>query len=55
MELLADPNALRAFLTPSALESVLGIDNIIFISIRSGVDGQCHVPPRLMSGPAVAA
>jgi predicted tellurium resistance membrane protein TerC len=33
MELLTDPHAWIAFLTLSALEIVLGIDNIIFISI----------------------
>ena len=33
MELLADPQAWIAFLTLTALEIVLGIDNIIFISI----------------------
>jgi predicted tellurium resistance membrane protein TerC len=33
MELLTDPQAWIAFLTLSALEIVLGIDNIIFISI----------------------
>jgi len=33
MELLADPHAWIAFVTLSALEIVLGIDNIIFISI----------------------
>jgi len=33
MELLLDPNAWIAFLTLTALELVLGIDNIIFISI----------------------
>jgi len=33
MELLADPHAWIAFLTLTALELVLGIDNIVFISI----------------------
>jgi predicted tellurium resistance membrane protein TerC len=33
MELLSDPHAWVAFITLSALEIVLGIDNIIFISI----------------------
>src|SRR5919206_469401 len=33
MELLTDPHAWIAFVTLSALEIVLGIDNIIFISI----------------------
>ncbi|MEA9599328.1 TerC family protein [Polynucleobacter sp. AP-Sanab-80-C2] len=33
LQLLSDPNAWIAFLTLSALEIVLGIDNIIFISV----------------------
>src|SRR5918999_2362525 len=36
MEWLSDPQAWIAFLTLVALEIVLGIDNIIFISILSG-------------------
>ena len=36
MELLLDPNIWVAFLTLTALEIVLGIDNIIFISILVG-------------------
>jgi predicted tellurium resistance membrane protein TerC len=36
MELLADPQAWLAFVTLSALEIVLGIDNIIFISVLVG-------------------
>ncbi len=36
MELLLDPHAWIAFLTLSALEIVLGIDNIVFISILVG-------------------
>ena len=36
MELLTDPNAWLAFLTLAALEIVLGIDNIIFLSILVG-------------------
>lgn len=36
MELLSDPQAWVAFLTLVALEIVLGIDNIIFISILAG-------------------
>ncbi|MGH8442252.1 MAG: TerC family protein, partial [Nevskiaceae bacterium] len=36
MELLLDPNVWIAFLTLAALEIVLGIDNIIFISILVG-------------------
>ena len=33
LELMSDPNAWVAFLTLSALEIILGIDNIIFISV----------------------
>src|SRR5690606_14805142 len=36
MELLFDPQVWLAFLTLTALEIVLGIDNIIFISILVG-------------------
>lgn len=36
MEWITDPNYLVAFLTLTVLEIVLGIDNIIFISIVSG-------------------
>ncbi len=36
MELLTDPNAWMAFLMLAALEIVLGIDNIIFLSILVG-------------------
>lgn len=36
MELLADPQIWIAFLTLSLLELVLGIDNIVFISILAG-------------------
>jgi predicted tellurium resistance membrane protein TerC len=36
MELLSDPQAWLAFATLTALEIVLGIDNIIFISILVG-------------------
>jgi predicted tellurium resistance membrane protein TerC len=36
MEMLADPQVWLAFLTLTALEIVLGIDNIIFISILVG-------------------
>ncbi len=36
MDLLLDPNVWIAFLTLTALEIVLGIDNIIFISILAG-------------------
>lgn len=36
MEWITDPNALVGLLTLTALEIVLGVDNIIFISILSG-------------------
>lgn len=36
MELLTDPSVWIAFLTLAALEIVLGIDNIVFISILAG-------------------
>lgn len=36
LELLTDPNAWLAFATLAALEIVLGIDNLIFISILAG-------------------
>ena len=36
MEILSDPQTWLAFLTLTALEIVLGIDNIIFISILVG-------------------
>ena len=36
MEWITDPQALIALLTLTILEIVLGIDNIIFISILSG-------------------
>ncbi len=36
MEWLADPQIWIAFLTLTVLELVLGIDNVIFISILSG-------------------
>lgn len=42
MELLLDPNVWVAFLMLSALEIVLGVDNIIFISILVG-----RLPPEM--------
>jgi predicted tellurium resistance membrane protein TerC len=36
LELLSDPDAWIAFLTLTALEVVLGIDNVVFISILAG-------------------
>ena len=44
MEWLADPQIWIAFLTLTALELVLGIDNIVFISILSG-----KLPPQQQS------
>ncbi len=44
MEFLADPQIWIAFLTLSVLELVLGIDNIIFISILAG-----KLPPEQQS------
>jgi predicted tellurium resistance membrane protein TerC len=41
MEMLTDPQAWLAFVTLSALEIVLGIDNIIFISVLVG-----RLPPE---------
>ena len=41
MEFLTDPQVWLAFLTLTALEIVLGIDNIIFISILVG-----RLPPE---------
>ena len=41
MELLLDPHAWIAFVTLTVLEIVLGIDNIIFISILVG-----RLPPE---------
>jgi len=42
MELLSDPNIWIAFAMLTALEIVLGIDNIIFISILVG-----RLPPHM--------
>ncbi|MBT1706555.1 TerC family protein, partial [Chryseosolibacter indicus] len=36
MEWLSDPNILASFLTLVLMETVLGIDNIVFISILTG-------------------
>jgi predicted tellurium resistance membrane protein TerC len=44
MELLADPQMWIAFLTLTVLELVLGIDNIVFISILAG-----KLPPEQQS------
>src|ERR671916_737153 len=44
MEILSDPQIWIAFLTLTVLELVLGIDNVIFISILSG-----KLPPEQQS------
>src|ERR1051325_1816260 len=44
MELLSDPQAWIAFATLTVLELVLGIDNIVFISILAG-----KLPPEQQS------
>ena len=36
MDLILDPHAWAAFVTLTALEIVLGIDNIVFITILAG-------------------
>ena len=43
MSWLTDPNVWIALLTLSALEIVLGIDNIIFIAILSGKLPKCYI------------
>ena len=50
MELLADPQAWIAFLTLTSLELVLGIDNIIFISILAGKLGPADQPKAFRFG-----
>ncbi len=61
MELLTDPQAWLAFVTLSLLEIVLGIDNIIFISIlvraaaARAAQVSAHRRPRLRHGHARGA
>ncbi|HEV7715121.1 MAG TPA: TerC family protein [Steroidobacteraceae bacterium] len=54
LELLTDPQAWFAFLTLSLLEIVLGIDNIIFISILVGRLPQAQRESARISGLAFA-
>lgn len=54
MEFLADPQIWIAFLTLAVLELVLGIDNIIFISILSGKLPKDEQPRARMIGLALA-
>ena len=50
MDWLTDPNAWIALLTLTALEIVLGIDNIIFISILAGKLGPADQPKAFRFG-----
>ena len=50
MEWLTDPQIWIAFLTLAALEIVLGIDNIVFISILVG-----KLPAHQQPGPTASA
>ncbi|MDO8549904.1 MAG: TerC family protein [Ignavibacteria bacterium] len=54
MEWITDPNYLIAFLTLTVLEVVLGIDNIIFISIVSGKLPENVQPKARLVGLALA-
>lgn len=54
LELLTDPNAWLAFATLAALEIVLGIDNLIFISILAGKLPQAQQAKARQMGIAVA-
>lgn len=54
MDWLSDPNAWAALLTLTVLEIVLGIDNIIFISILAGRLPAAQQPRARMIGLAVA-
>lgn len=49
-EFLADPNAWVTLFTLSALEIVLGIDNLVFISIAVSKLPAKHVPKRCRCG-----
>lgn len=50
MEFLLDPNVWIAFGMLTALEIVLGVDNIIFISILVG-----RLPPNSATSPGASA
>lgn len=54
LELLADPNAWASLLTLTALEIVLGIDNIIFLSIVSSRLPEAQQPTARRIGLALA-
>jgi predicted tellurium resistance membrane protein TerC len=54
MELLSDPNVWIAFATLTLLELVLGIDNIIFISILAGKLPPEHQPRARFIGLSLA-
>ena len=54
MELIADPQAWLALITLTALEIVLGIDNIIFISILTGKLPEHQRPKAQKVGLALA-
>lgn len=54
MEWITDPNYLIAFLTLTVLEIVLGIDNIVFISIVSGKLPESVQPKARLVGLALA-
>ena len=50
LDLLTDPNAWAALVTLSALEIVLGIDNVVFISVLGYISGAVtSVPPAFIS------
>jgi predicted tellurium resistance membrane protein TerC len=55
MDLLTDPQAWASLLTLSLLEIVLGIDNVIFLSIVSGRLPPAQQPPARMVGLGLAA
>jgi predicted tellurium resistance membrane protein TerC len=54
LEWITDPNYLIAFLTLTVLEIVLGIDNIVFISIVSGKLPESVQPKARLVGLALA-
>src|SRR5882724_11226314 len=54
MEILVDPHAWLAFITLTALEIVLGIDNIIFIAILVGRLPKADQPRGRVIGLALA-
>ena len=54
LDWIADPNAWVALATPTALEIVLGIDNIVFISILTGKLPEGQQPRARTAGLALA-